>query len=731
MYGGLIILYCFIADNVRAMPRVEKRIARMKKAAQKQTESDNEDEQDNDDTDLDSDPEENGMNEEDEKEYFAEVVDSSNIGGGLMFSQLNLSRPFLRAIEHMGYTQPTPIQVQVIPYALAGRDVCASAVTGSGKTAAFVLPFLERLLYRPRDNAAIRVLVITPTRELAMQIHEVLVKLAQFTDVTCCLIVGGKRDVRVQEVTLRQRPDVIICTPGRMLDHLRNSQSVSLDDLDVLVLDEVDRLLDLGFQQEVEELVKHCPLSRQTLLFSATMTPRVEDLVKLSLKRPVRVKVDGKASTIAPRLVQEFIKVRDKDEVECMLAALVCRDFGEKTIVFFELKRLAHRFCAILNLLKVRAVELHGDLPQAQRYTALEKFRQGEVDVLVATDVAARGLDIQGVQTVINSEMPRDVSTYVHRVGRTARAGCGGRAITLVSDERRKVMKEVLKGEGGKMSSEQGGQILSRTIASSVLVHYSAKMASIEEQVEGYLETEKDRLRLEAMEREAERAENLLQYSEQIQSRPARTWFQTETQKTELREKVRARQHELQEKAKGLSAEEQARKMAMEDDYRDDKDEKHDKHRMSRKKKRRIEALKASEEADEETGKGHVGIGAVKKAKKRVRDKAEEKKEKTLGEMSMKKVWVTEDFGDDGDDLDDGAKKKPAKKKLKVVRQRFAVGGLDVDDWEGGSGFVRKKAKASREKEDFSDFDPLKRLRKGGKKSNASFKSKAKFKRRK
>jgi ATP-dependent RNA helicase DDX27 len=202
-----------------------------------------------------------------------------------MFSELSLSRPLLRAVEAMGYITPTPIQSAVIPLAMAGRDVCASAVTGSGKTAAFSLPFLERLLLRRNDVAKIRVFVVSPTRELATQTYQVLQKLTQFTDITSALICGGKKDVKSQEATLRLRPDVVICTPGRLIDHLRNSRSVNIDDLDVLVLDEVDRLLDLGFQEEVEELVKHCPTTRQTLLFSATMTPKVEDLVKLSLHR--------------------------------------------------------------------------------------------------------------------------------------------------------------------------------------------------------------------------------------------------------------------------------------------------------------------------------------------------------------------------------------------------------------------------------------------------------------
>lgn len=184
-----------------------------------------------------------GMDAETEASYFDSVVeDSSHIDGDIsMFSELNLSRSLLRAVEYCGYVNPTPVQAKVIPFALAGRDICASALTGSGKTAAFVLPFLERLLFRPRDVSAIRVLVVTPTRELASQIYSVLLKLAQFTDVTCSIILGGKKDLRSQEAALRNRPDVVVCTPGRIIDHLRNTPSFTLDDLDVLVLDEVDR----------------------------------------------------------------------------------------------------------------------------------------------------------------------------------------------------------------------------------------------------------------------------------------------------------------------------------------------------------------------------------------------------------------------------------------------------------------------------------------------------------
>eukprot|EP01039_Chlorochromonas_danica_P005723 gene5723-6307_t len=727
-------------DKLKTMAHIEQRLARNAAKQKDSATAESEDSAAESDSDSDGE-EENYMNEEDEQAYFDVVVDTKKNGEhkDIDFSQLNLSRPFLRAIEAMGYTQPTPIQAQVIPYALAGRDICASAVTGSGKTAAFVLPFLERLLYRPRDVPATRVLIITPTRELAMQIHEVMVKLSQFTDISCLLICGGKKDVRSQEASLRARPDVVICTPGRMVDHLRNSLNITLDDLDVLVLDEVDRLLDLGFQLEVEELVRYCPQARQTMLFSATMTPKVEDLIKLSLKRPVRVKVDGKATTIAPRLVQEFVKVRNPDEVECILLSLLCRDFGKKTIVFFELKRLAHRFSAVLNLMNVKAVELHGDLPQAQRFLALQKFRDGEVDVLVATDVAARGLDIQGVLVVINAEMPRNVSTYIHRVGRTARAGCGGRSITLVTDDRRKIMKEVLKSDATRgLSAEQSHQVLSRTIPASVMAHYAAKRSSIEGQVESFLRDEWTRLKLESMEREAERAENLLEHADEIKNRPARTWFQTEKQKEGIREKLREHVEEEKQIAahgrKQLSAEEKARLLAAQDDYRAEEEDSKaaGKHRLSRKKRRRMEALKEIE-ADEEEKGTQVSLSAPKRAKSAAREKEEVKKDRSLSEMTMKKVWVTEDVRDEGDmDGDDGeaVAKKASKKRLKVVRQKFAVGGLDLDDDWGGAKADRLRKKAAPEPT-FKEFDASKYLRKGGKKGNATFKSKGRYKRRK
>ncbi|CAN6485309.1 unnamed protein product [Victoria cruziana] len=251
------------------------------------------------------------------------------------FIELNLSRPLLRACEALGYQKPTPIQAACIPLALTGRDICGSAITGSGKTAAFSLPVLERLLFRPKRVLAIRVLVLTPTRELAVQVHSMIEKLAQFTDIRCCLVVGGL-SMKIQEAALRSRPDIVVATPGRMIDHLRNSQSVGLEELAVLILDEADRLLELGFSAEIDELVKLCPRQRQTMLFSATMTEQVDELVKLSLNKPVRLAADPSTKRPAT-LSEEVIRIRPTRESnkEAVVLSICSRNFVKKVIIFW------------------------------------------------------------------------------------------------------------------------------------------------------------------------------------------------------------------------------------------------------------------------------------------------------------------------------------------------------------------------------------------------------------
>jgi len=482
------------------------------------------------------------------------------------FTQLTLSRPLLRGIVAMGYVKPTKIQSSVIPVALAKRDICASAVTGSGKTAAFLLPILERLLYRShgRTNA----LILTPTRELAAQCMGMISTLSQFTKITSVLIVGGSKNMNAQISELRTRPQIIVATPGRLLDHVTNSAGVSLEDVEFLVLDEADRLLDLGFQEEVNELIKACPIDRQTLLFSATMNTKVDDLIILSMKRPVRIRISGKGSNssngrdleVAPRLEQEFIRVRSGNEGvnrEAMLVALLTRTFSTQTIVFFDTKAKAHRMMILCGLCGIQGAELHGNLTQAQRLEALEKFRKSEVEILLATDLAARGLDISRVETVINFEMPNQVETYIHRIGRTARAGRRGKSCTLIGEGRRHLMKEIMKDASDKKkiandetstNHPQNAVIRSRSIPAAVIAHFVKKIRSLEPHVEEVLQAEAVARMDRMAEMEVMRAQNIIEHSDEIKSRPQRHWFASEKEKKNTKEAAMDKARHIAEK---------------------------------------------------------------------------------------------------------------------------------------------------------------------------------------
>ncbi|VTJ86233.1 Hypothetical predicted protein [Marmota monax] len=395
--------------------------------------------------------------------------DASQYDENLSFQDMNLSRPLLKAITAMGFKQPTPIQKACIPVGLLGKDICACAATGTGKTAAFALPVLERLIYKPRQGPVTRVLVLVPTRELGIQVHSVTKQLAQFCNITTCLAVGGL-DVKSQEAALRAAPDILIATPGRLIDHLHNCPSFHLSSIEVLILDEADRMLDEYFEEQMKEIIRMCSHHRQTMLFSATMTDEVKDLASVSLKNPVRVFVNSNTD-VAPFLRQEFIRIRPNREGdrEAIVAALLTRTFTDHVMLFTQTKKQAHRMHILLGLLGLQVGELHGNLSQTQRLEALRRFKDEQIDILVATDVAARGLDIEGVKTVINFTMPNTIKHYVHRVGRTARAGRAGRSVSLVGEEERKMLKEIVKAakapvkarilpQGEEAQLEQGGQ---------------------------------------------------------------------------------------------------------------------------------------------------------------------------------------------------------------------------------------------------------------------------------
>ncbi|KAK0429400.1 hypothetical protein QR680_011361 [Steinernema hermaphroditum] len=481
----------------------------------------------------------------DEKDDLFDAKESETImrsTNQLSFHQMNLSRPILKGVAAAGFSTPTPVQATCIPVALAGRDICACAATGTGKTAAFMLPILERLLFKPKQKSVTRVLVLVPTRELAIQVFQVSRKLSQFSNVEICLCAGGL-DVKAQEAALRQNPDIVIATPGRLIDHLYNSPNFNLHDIEVLVLDEADRMLEEAFAEQMKELIRMCARNRQTLLFSATMTDEINDLAAMSLSRPVKLFINENTQT-AQNLRQEFIRIRENRESdrEAIVAALVTRTFPDHTIVFVRTKRDCQRLHILLGLLGVKVGQLHGSLTQTQRVKALAQFKTQEIDVLCSTDLAARGLDIEGVQTVVNMNMPLSVKQYVHRVGRTARAGKAGRSISLVGEGERKLLKEIIK-------TKTNHQLKQRMIAPEVVEAYTERIASLADSVkriEAEMALEKEMAQTETA---MEKAENRLEGGTDEEKRQ---WFQTERQRQEdkKRQKDEFKKKKAAEKAK-------------------------------------------------------------------------------------------------------------------------------------------------------------------------------------
>ena len=343
------------------------------------------------------------------------------------FADFNLAPALNTALANMNYTTPTPIQMQAIPLAMEGRDILGSAQTGTGKTAAFAIPLISKILASPRGTA----LVLTPTRELAGQVLEVINQLlGKRSFIPTVLLIGGD-SMHKQCAQLRARPRIIVGTPGRINDHLERGNLI-LHEASFLVLDETDRMLDMGFGVQIDRIVKFLPQQRQTLMFSATMPAEIVKMSAKYLKNPERIQV-GSTTTVSIAINQEIIQVTESGKYEELLKQLTARTGS--IIVFVKTKRGAEKMCERLNKIGHNADTLHGDLHQRKRERVIQSFRDRKFRILVATDIAARGLDIPHIEHVINHDLPQCPEDYIHRVGRTARNGSEGSAVCLISPE--------------------------------------------------------------------------------------------------------------------------------------------------------------------------------------------------------------------------------------------------------------------------------------------------------
>ncbi|EPZ43486.1 DEAD/DEAH box helicase [Alicyclobacillus acidoterrestris] len=343
-----------------------------------------------------------------------------------LFSELNLSEPVLKALGNMGFESATDIQSQAIPVAMTGQDVIGQAQTGTGKTVAFSIPVVE---FVDTKSESLQALILTPTRELCIQVAEEIIKVGSVKGVRVLAVYGGQ-DIGRQIRALRNRPHVVVATPGRLMDHM-NRRTVRLDGVRVAVLDEADEMLDMGFVEDIETILAECPAERQTLLFSATMKPGVRELAKKFMRDFVVVSAKASEVTV-PSIEQVYYEVSEAQKLN-VLTRLLDIQSPELAIVFGRTKRRVDELTSALQTRGYIADGLHGDLSQKQRDNVMSKFRDGGLDVLVATDVAARGLDVSGVTHVYNFDIPQDIDSYVHRIGRTGRAGKSGIAATFVT----------------------------------------------------------------------------------------------------------------------------------------------------------------------------------------------------------------------------------------------------------------------------------------------------------
>ncbi len=387
------------------------------------------------------------------------------------FSDLALSEPIQRAITEAGYTEPTPIQAEAIPAILSGLDILGCARTGTGKTAAFALPLIQKLedSWTAAREIRVRSLILSPTRELARQLFENISAFAQHTELATALVHGGVGFTEQIE-TLRAGIDILVATPGRMLD-LIDRKSLKLDQLEIFVVDEADRMLDMGFSPDIRKVAKMLPQSRQALFFSATMPQEALKLASSFLRKPLHLSVDP-VSAAAENISKSLYYVEKKDKFALLEWVLKQLDY-ERVLVFCRTRRGADLLTERMQRAELPVAVLHGDKTQAHREITLESFRAGEMPVLIATDLAARGIDIEDISHIINFDLPNEAETFIHRIGRTARAGASGHALSFCDPTEKAYLRDILTHLGEEIEAE-----LDHPFHSEQTMNYSGRVQS-------------------------------------------------------------------------------------------------------------------------------------------------------------------------------------------------------------------------------------------------------------
>ena len=505
-------------------------------------------------------------NSDNENPYFKDKFENALFAKGMSFSNFNLSKLIIKALSELEYYTPTKVQEKVIPIALNGHDIFVNSETGSGKTACFLLPIVQRIILSRKSNENKKnkinnnnnnnliqnqALIIVPTRELALQCNEMLTKFLKYIDLNFVFLCGGLSVENQIKQMKNKIPDIIITTPGRLLDLIYNNKNLSLEHVNILVLDEADKLLELGFKDaifEILELIKKNK-NRQTLLFSATLNPKLLDLGEHALNNPIKIKIAQ--SAILTNLSQSIVRIKfenlEQNNYEKRMAYLINilkQKKLNRTIIFFNTKQDCHKCVLYFNQFNINScVELHGDKSQTERIKSLDDFQKGNVDFLLATDIAGRGIDIEKVKCVINFQMPLIGERYIHRVGRTARKGYVGEAITICDDKERLLIKKIFKKEKVDI------KLKPIKISNEDIKVLYKKIIRIKNDIENKLIEEKTEKQFDLAEKDIEKTMNIKIHQKEIQNRPKKIWYQSTKEK---KKKAKELRKEFEKKKKDL-----------------------------------------------------------------------------------------------------------------------------------------------------------------------------------